>query len=78
MTITSSTGLFTGSFSLSDPNPSGGAAVLRSVSYSGILLSHRSKGYGYFLLSNMPQPAATPPVPEKDNSLSGLVTLLPH
>lgn len=78
MTITSSTGLFTGSFSLSDPNPSGGVAVLRSVSYAGILLSHRSKGYGYFLLSNMPQPAATPPVPEKDNSLSGLVTVLPH
>lgn len=60
MTITSSTGLFSGSFTLSDTVL--GKAVLRPVSYAGILLSHRNKGYGYFMLPGLLPSTTTSPI----------------
>ncbi len=59
MTIVPSTGLFSGSFTLTDTVA--GQAVSRPVSYSGILLSHKGKGFGYFTLQGLaPSPAAPP------------------
>jgi hypothetical protein len=48
MTITPSTGLFTGTFTLKDTVSS--KVISRPITYQGIFLSHRNKGYGYFLL----------------------------
>lgn len=60
MTITSSTGLFSGGFTLSDMVS--GKAVPRPVNYAGILLSHRNKGYGYFLLPGLTPSTTKAPI----------------
>jgi hypothetical protein len=63
MVMTPSTGLFTGSLTLTD------TGISRPIKYAGILLSHRAKGYGYFLLPGL-NPSVT-----ASNILSGKVTL---
>ena len=55
--------LFTGSFTLTD------GSTTRPISYSGLLLSHRAKGYGQFLLPGLTPSLATSAI------LSGKVTL---
>lgn len=67
MSPTSSTGLFSGSFVLSDSVS--GKVVPRTVNYAGILLSHRNLGLGYFLLPGLTPSTATSPV------LGGRVTV---
>jgi hypothetical protein len=51
MTITPSTGLFAGTLTLKDTVS--GKVISRSLKYQGIFLSHRNKGYGYFLLPGL-------------------------
>jgi hypothetical protein len=65
--ITAKSGLFTGGFALADLVS--GKSVPRPVKYAGILLSHRGKGYGYFLL-----PGLSPSVTTSD-ILGGRVEL---
>lgn len=60
MIITPTTGLFSGSFTLIDTVA--GKAVPRTVKYYGIMLSHRSKGYGYFLLPGLTPSTTTSPI----------------
>lgn len=67
MTIVPATGLFSGSFALSDLVT--GKSVPRTVNYFGILLSHRAKGYGYFLLPGL-LPSTT-----ASNTLGGRIQL---
>ncbi len=57
MAVTASTGLFTGSFTLTDVVA--GKPVIRTVSYAGLLLSHLNKGRGYFLLPGLSPGTAT-------------------
>lgn len=51
MTVTAKTGLFEGTFTLTDTVAT--KPVPRSMKYFGIFLSHRGKGYGYFLLPGL-------------------------
>lgn len=67
MKITASTGLFTGSFLLTDTVS--GKPVTRTVNYAGIFLSHLNKGLGYFTLPDLNPSVATSPI------LSGRVTV---
>lgn len=67
MKITATTGLFTGSFTLTDTVS--GLVVKRPVSFSGIMLSHRGLGFGYFTLNGLSPSSATAPI------LSGRVLL---
>lgn len=60
MTIIPSTGLFSGKLTLTDTVS--GKAVPRIVDYAGILLSHRSKGSGYFLLPGLSVSTTTAPI----------------
>ena len=53
MTLSTRTGLFSGSFKLTDPKPAGSGNVLRTVSYSGLLVAHLQRGYGWFLLPGL-------------------------
>jgi hypothetical protein len=70
MTLNAATGLFTGTFKLSDLKPgSTTVKVLRTVSYSGILMNHLQEGYGWFQLPGLS--STTTPAP----TLSGLVRL---
>lgn len=55
LSIESSTGLVNGSFNLTDPGAT--KPVPRAVKFAGILLSHRTRGLGYFTL-----PGLTPTV----------------
>lgn len=66
LTLTSSTGAFSGSFTLTDPGVL--KPTVRTVSYYGLLLSHRTRGVGCF---NLPSLITTEP------TLSGSVLLLP-
>ena len=59
LSITTSTGLFAGSFKLTDPKPGGAGMATRSVKTSGIMVPHLRRGYGHFLL---PELSTNPPV----------------
>jgi|GEM_PF-777273 len=74
ITLTSSTtgGTFSGKFTLTD------GAVLRTVSFQGQLVSPLGKGYGYFLLPQLADPLAVPPITSANSPiLSGKVVLGP-
>lgn len=53
-TLTGTTGVFSGAFTLVDPGP-----VTRIVPFEGILFYERKKGAGFFLLPQVPVPPAT-------------------
>ncbi|GEP46309.1 hypothetical protein [Brevifollis gellanilyticus] len=56
------TGLFTGQFTLKDPDPRNRArSIFRKVNYRGILLPDHHLGAGNFLLPTLPDPNAQPP-----------------
>lgn len=69
MTIVAANGLFSGTFTLTDSVA--GRPVARAVSYSGLLLSHRSAGLGCFLLPGLAPTPTTSPI------LGGRVELVP-
>jgi hypothetical protein len=70
MTLNTTTGLFSGSFKLTDLKPgSTTVKVPRMVSYSGILMKHLQEGYGWFQLPGLS--ATSTPEP----TLTGLVRL---
>lgn len=70
MTLNTTTGLFTGTFKLSDLKPgSTTVKVPRTVSYSGILMNHLQEGFGWFQLPGLS--ATSTPAP----TLTGLVRL---
>ncbi|MCB1079637.1 MAG: hypothetical protein KDM64_17605, partial [Verrucomicrobiae bacterium] len=74
------TGLFSGTFGLSDPNPSGAVKPIgRTGSFSGILVpSIGSFAGGYFKLPQLPDPDAEPATTLKTSPiLSGKVEVLP-
>lgn len=62
MILNVTTGLFSGSYKLTDPNPAGRGTLIRTVPYSGILIHHLQEGYGWFQLPGLPVPSAIPPV----------------
>jgi len=74
LTVTPTTGIFSGSFSLDDPNPRTTppvtpAAVKRAVTYQGLIVRDGAEyvGYGYFLNAQLPgngPPATTPTTTE--------------
>ena len=83
LTITNATGAFTGTFTLTDPDPRGGKnpPVVRKVTYQGLIIPNTATplsildgvGYGYFLLPQLP--TITPPTtPTTSPILSGLTT----
>lgn len=53
MKLTTSTGLFSGSFKLTDPKPAATGTQTRTVNYSGLLVSHLQEGYGWFALPGL-------------------------
>lgn len=57
--INPETGVFQGSFTLTDFTP---GQVLRKVSYHGVLRPFQGQGYGAFLLPSLPAPATEPAV----------------
>ena len=69
--ITPSTGSFTGTFTLND-SPGG----LRTVPFHGWLVPGEGKGYGYFMLPQLADPTALPPITATTSPiLSGRVVL---
>ena len=58
LTLTTSTGAFSGSFTLSDLVL--GKAVLRPVTFTGALVPRLGEGTGCFQLSSLPTPTTTP------------------
>ncbi len=68
------TGVYSGSFTLSDSNPLLSAQTLiRSVAYSGVLAPHGGSSFGYFLLNQLPAVAGQTAL--NTPQLSGLATL---
>lgn len=62
LSITASTGIFTGQFTLQDPDPADDTRTLtRTIQYRGILLPGHRIGAGYFLYPDLPDPYAEPP-----------------
>lgn len=57
--VTTSSGLFSGSFKLTDPKPEGTGVITRNVKIAGMMIPHLSRGYGQFLL---PELSPSPPV----------------
>lgn len=75
-----STGVFTGSFTLKDPDPVTGKTLTRTSSFEGVVTPRDENvfGTGYFLLAQMPDPDAEPPTTSKTSRiLSGVVSLAP-
>ena len=56
MKLNTSTGFFSGTFTLKDPKPSSTGTISRKVSYSGILMNHLQEGYGWFRLTGLTSP----------------------
>lgn len=55
LTLTATTGMFSGSFVLKDVNPANVSQMLtRTVSFSGCLIPGQDRGVGYFLLPELP------------------------
>ncbi len=62
LTFPPATGLFSGQFTLRDPDPAAPAKTLtRTVSFKGIYLPEHHRGYGHFVLPDLPDPDAIPP-----------------
>jgi hypothetical protein len=60
VTLNTSTGVFSGSFRLTDENPEKpGTSLTRTVNYQGLLVPHLQLGAGYFLLPQLAAPPAT-------------------
>ncbi|MDZ4288972.1 MAG: hypothetical protein U0984_13480 [Prosthecobacter sp.] len=56
------TGLFTGSFNLTDSKPGNPTqTITRRATIAGVLLRHDQIGMGFFLLPQLPDPSAVPP-----------------
>ena len=54
-------GLYSGSFVLRDPPPGGsGKDIVRTIPYSGAILSQQQIAEGYFLVPGLPDPQADP------------------
>jgi hypothetical protein len=71
LSINASTGSFSGSFNLRDPNPLIPSRMLtRKVNFQGVLLDGR--GVGYFLVPGLRESTATPPP-----TLSGAIIVAP-
>jgi hypothetical protein len=78
---TASTGVFSGQFVLSDPNPVDGqkpTTVARTVKYYGMVVRvrnavpHDTFGLGYFMIDQLPQPSTTTTTSPR---FSGIVSL---
>lgn len=62
--IDAKTGLISGSFKVSDPNPVASGSVTRPASYFGLAIPGQSKALGFFTIPNLP--TAGPPVTNLD------------
>ena len=63
VSINRSTGLVTGSFQILDPDPfRPGKDLRRTARFRGVVLPDRTEACGYFLLSEIGNPGAIPPV----------------
>ena len=76
------TGEFKGSFTLSDTNPSSlTTKISRTSDFFGLFIqmpSGETVGRGYFVLKQMPDPSALPPITSANApSYSGMVDVLP-
>jgi uncharacterized delta-60 repeat protein len=71
LTINAAAGTFSGKFILADPG-----AANRTGNFQGQLLSGEQKGYGFFLLPQLPDPMGSPPTTVNTSPiLSGMVVL---
>lgn len=79
LTLSPATGMFSGRFTLLDPDPVGGAGLLaRRIVFRGIILSRQAQAGGFFLLPGLPSPASLPPVTLQNSPItSGRVSLEP-
>jgi hypothetical protein len=79
LTLDATHGLFSGSFVLADPDPAhAGKTLKRTATFAGVLSSAAKEGDGYFLLPQLPNPQATPPVTSANAPiLSGEVLVAP-
>lgn len=79
LTLNAATGALSGSFRLVDPYPGNPArSIARTVRFSGRLLTQQGIGVGYFILSGLPDPLASPPVTSSQSPmLSGRLRLEP-
>jgi hypothetical protein len=78
LTVTPSSGMFNGGFTLIDPNPAVPATnATRSATYQGMIVRHAGglSGFGFFLLQKLP--AALPETVDTTPKLSGQVVLEP-
>lgn len=61
LSLTASTGVFSGSFVMKDPNPSKPTQILtRTAKYYGALVPRLDQGVGYFMLVQRPDPVGPP------------------
>jgi hypothetical protein len=78
LSITATTGLFSGSFVLKDVNPANVSQTLtRKVSYSGCLIPGLGLGVGYFLLPELPKAGVRGSSLTNTPIWSGAVELIP-
>ncbi|MEN3942877.1 fibronectin type III domain-containing protein [Prosthecobacter sp. SYSU 5D2] len=72
--VKAATGTFTGKFKLEDPNPLKPSATLRrTVTFQGSLIPGLERGYGYFLLPELPSAE----IPRNPPMWSGRVEIVP-
>ncbi|MDB6118034.1 MAG: hypothetical protein JWO08_1815, partial [Verrucomicrobiaceae bacterium] len=67
------TGEITGTFTTTDANPNGGAAVPRTVSYYGVIVQRLNRGRGHFNLARLPDDFEVNPL--KTGIIGGLMEL---
>lgn len=73
--IYSPTGFFTGVLTVNDPNPPR-APIKRQVLFRGMINPELNRGAGFFLLPQLPNPTAVPPVTSANSPiLSGKVSI---
>jgi hypothetical protein len=85
LTVTPGTGLFTGTFTLDDPDPRKPPPAVpvilkRTVTYTGMMIQDGANQYGqgYFLLPQLPSPGPPATTPTTTAILSGKVVLEPN
>jgi microcompartment protein CcmK/EutM len=77
--LKAATGAFTGKFKLEDPNPlKSGSLLRRTVSFQGSLIPGHERGYGYFLLPELPNPEIPRSSLSNTPIWSGRVELIPE
>lgn len=79
LSLIASSGLFSGSFSLKNDDPTDGTmpytVISRTGNYAGVLVARLSKGVGYFLLNKLPETGPPSTTTLTSSTLSGKLVL---